>query len=50
MSSPAAQYRDAPRYLILDARYEKGARSRVIVSQAVLVGVAVDEDGWRKPA
>jgi len=24
--------------------------AEVIVSQAVLVGVAVDEDGWRKPA
>src|SRR5580704_1365053 len=31
-------------YLILDARYEKVRESGVIVSQAVLVAVAVDED------
>jgi transposase-like protein len=32
-------------YLILDARYEKVREAGVIVSQAVLVAVAVDEDG-----
>jgi putative transposase len=35
-------------YLILDARYEKVREAGVIVSQAVLVGVAVDEDGRRQ--
>jgi transposase-like protein len=34
-------------YLILDARYEKVREAGVIVSQAVLVAVAVDEDGAR---
>jgi putative transposase len=35
-------------YLILDARYEKVREAGVIVSQAVLVAVAVDEDGRRQ--
>src|SRR6516162_6152814 len=35
-------------YLILDARYEKVREARVIVGQAVLVAVAVDEDGRRQ--
>ena len=35
-------------YLILDARYEKVREAGVIVSQAVLVGVAVNEDGRRQ--
>ena len=35
-------------YLILDARYEKVREVGVIVSQAVLVAVAVDEDGRRQ--
>ena len=34
--------------LILDARYEKVREAGVIVSQAVLVAVAVDEDGRRQ--
>jgi hypothetical protein len=34
-------------YLILDARYEKIREGGVILSQAVLVAVAVDEDGRR---
>jgi putative transposase len=32
-------------YLILDERYEKVREDGVIVSQAVLVAVAVDDDG-----
>src|SRR6266446_5291051 len=36
------------RFLILDARYEKVREAGVIVSQAVLVAVAVDEDGRRQ--
>jgi putative transposase len=35
-------------YLILDARYEKVREAGVIVSQAVLVAVAVDGDGRRQ--
>jgi putative transposase len=35
-------------YLILDARYEKVREAGVIQSQAVLVAVAVDEDGRRQ--
>jgi putative transposase len=35
-------------YLILDAHYEKVHEAGVIVSQAVLVAVAVDEDGRRQ--
>jgi len=35
-------------YLILDARYEKVREAGVIVSQAVLVAVAVDQDGRRQ--
>ena len=35
-------------YLILDARYEKVREAGVIMSQAVLVAVAVDEDGRRQ--
>ena len=35
-------------YLILDARYEKVREAGVIVGQAVLVAVAVDEDGRRQ--
>ena len=35
-------------YLILDARYEKVREAGFIVSQAVLVAVAVDEDGRRQ--
>jgi putative transposase len=35
-------------YLILDARYEKVREAGVIVSQAVLVAVAVDSDGRRQ--
>jgi len=35
-------------YLILDARYEKVREAGVILSQAVLVAVAVDEDGRRQ--
>jgi putative transposase len=35
-------------YLILDARYEKVREAGVIVSQAVLVAVAVDKDGRRQ--
>src|SRR5580658_5507258 len=35
-------------YLILDARYEKVREAGVIVSQAVLVAVAVAEDGRRQ--
>ena len=35
-------------YLILDARYEKLREAGVIISQAVLVAVAVDEDGRRQ--
>src|SRR5215469_3007100 len=35
-------------YLILDARYEKMRAAGVTVSQAVLVAVAVDEDGRRQ--
>ena len=35
-------------YLILDARYEKVREAGVITSQAVLVAVAVDEDGRRQ--
>jgi putative transposase len=35
-------------YLILDARYENVREAGVIVSQAVLVAVAVDEDGRRQ--
>jgi putative transposase len=35
-------------YLILDARYEKVREAGIIVSQAVLVAVAVDEDGRRQ--
>jgi transposase-like protein len=34
--------------LILDARYEKVRAAGIIVSQAVLVAVAVDEDGRRQ--
>ena len=36
-------------YLILDARYEKVREAGVILSQAVLVAVAVDEDGRPNP-
>ncbi len=35
-------------YLILDARYEKVREAGVILSQAMLVAVAVDEDGRRQ--
>src|SRR5262252_8543269 len=35
-------------YLILDARYEKVREAGVILSQAVLIAVAVDEDGRRQ--
>src|ERR1700752_1337924 len=35
-------------YLILDARYEKVREAGVIVSQAVLVAIAVDGDGRRQ--
>ena len=35
-------------YLILDARYEKVREAGVILSHAVLVAVAVDEDGRRQ--
>lgn len=35
-------------YLILDARYEKTREAGVIVSQAVLIAVAVDADGRRQ--
>jgi putative transposase len=35
-------------YVILDARYEKVREAGIIVSQAVLVAVAVDEDGRRQ--
>jgi putative transposase len=35
-------------YLILDARYEKVREAGVIANQAVLVAVAVDEDGRRQ--
>jgi transposase-like protein len=35
-------------YLILDARYEKVREAGVIVSQAVLIAVAVDNDGRRQ--
>jgi putative transposase len=35
-------------YLILDARYEKVREAGIILSQAVLVAVAVDEDGRRQ--
>src|SRR5271169_6416613 len=35
-------------YLILDARYEKVREAGIIVSQAVLVAVAVDGDGQRQ--
>ena len=35
-------------YLILDARYEKVREAGVIVSQAVLIAVGVDEDGRRQ--
>ena len=35
-------------YLILDARYEKVREADIIRSQAVLVAVAVDEDGRRQ--
>jgi len=35
-------------YLILDARYEKVRDAGVIVSQAVLIAVGVDEDGRRQ--
>jgi putative transposase len=35
-------------YLILDARYEKVREAGVIVSQAVLIAVAVDADGRRQ--
>jgi putative transposase len=35
-------------YLILDARYEKVREAGVIVSQAVLIAVAVDGDGQRQ--
>ena len=35
-------------YLILDARYEKVREAGVIVSQAVLIAVAVDDDGRRQ--
>ena len=35
-------------YLILDARYEKVREARVIVSQAVLIAVAVDGEGRRQ--
>jgi putative transposase len=35
-------------YLVLDARYEKVREAGVIVSQAVLVAVAVDGDGRRQ--
>src|SRR5229473_3401257 len=35
-------------YLILDARYEKVREAGIIVSQAVLVAVAVDKDGRRQ--
>jgi hypothetical protein len=35
-------------YLILDARYEKVREAGVILSQAVLIAVAVDSDGQRQ--
>ena len=35
-------------YLILDARYEKVREAGVILSQAVLIAVAVDGDGQRQ--
>jgi transposase-like protein len=35
-------------YLILDARYEKVREAGIIVSQAVLVAVAVDGEGRRQ--
>src|SRR5271165_1671919 len=35
-------------YLILDARYEKVREAGIIISQAVLVAVAVDSDGQRQ--
>jgi putative transposase len=35
-------------YLILDARYEKMREAGIIVSQAVLIAVAVDGDGQRQ--
>ena len=35
-------------YLILDARYEKVREAGIILSQAVLVAVAVDDDGRRQ--
>jgi transposase-like protein len=35
-------------YLILDARYEKVRESGIIVSQAVLIAVAVDGEGRRQ--
>jgi len=35
-------------YLILDARYEKVREAGIIVSQAVLIAVAVDGDGQRQ--
>jgi len=36
------------RYLILDARYEKVREAGIIISQAVLIAVAVDGDGQRQ--
>ena len=35
-------------YLILDARYERVREGGVIVSQAVLIAIAVDADGHRQ--
>jgi hypothetical protein len=35
-------------YLILDARYERVREAGVIVSQAVLIAIGIDWDGWRQ--
>src|SRR6266705_6160686 len=39
---------EAYRYLILDARYERVREAGIIISQAVLIAVAVDGDGQRQ--
>ena len=35
-------------YLILDARYEKGRKGGVVMSQAVLIAIGIDWDGRRQ--
>ena len=39
---------EASPYLILDARYERVRETGLIVSQAVLITIGLDWDGWRQ--